>query len=384
MHSDEEEHAVFLSGNGPLVDVLREALTRDALDQRRRHGGRGSRPEEERKSAAFIQNIHHFRDEALRNSEPPVGKVVIFDEAQRAWDVHQTSRFMREKRGQLGFAMSEPEFLLSVMDRHPDWCAVVCLVGGGQEINTGEAGLEEWMAALQRSFPNWQAYGAPAAREHNSGLQARPSLHLATSIRSFRAERLSDFVGAVISDDAAEARRLKASLVDYPLALTRSLATARTWLREHQRGTERAGLLASSNGLRLKPEGIFVKARVEPALWFLAPASDVRASHALEDAATEFEVQGLELDWTCVAWDANLRRGLGGWLPMSFRGSEWQRVNDEAKRRYIANAYRVLLTRARQGMVIFVPRGDAHDLTRCTDWYDEIAVFLRECGIPEV
>jgi hypothetical protein len=224
----------------------------------------------------------------------------------------------------------------------------------------------------------------PGRPEHNSGLQARPSLHLATSIRSFRAERLSDFVGAVISDDAAEARRLKASLVDYPLALTRSLATARTWLREHQRGTERAGLLASSNGLRLKPEGIFVKARVEPALWFLAPASDVRASHALEDAATEFKVQGLELDWTCVAWDANLRRGLGGWLPMSFRGSEWQRVNDEAKRRYIANAYRVLLTRARQGMVIFVPRGDAHDLTRCTDWYDEIAVFLRECGIPEV
>lgn len=384
MHSAEEEHAVFLSGNGPLVDVLREALTKDALEQARQRGLRASRPDEERKAAAFIQNIHHFRDEALRSSEPPVGKVVIFDEAQRAWDVQQTSRFMREKRGQFEFSMSEPEFLLSVMDRHEDWCAVICLIGGGQEINTGEAGLGEWMSALQRSFTHWHAVAAPGVDRSGAEVELKSALHLATSIRSFRAERLSDFVAAVIEGDAARARDLKSSLADFPIALTRSLSAAKAWLRKHRRGTERAGLLASSNALRLKPEGIFVKAKVEPALWFLAPSSDVRSSDALEDAATEFEVQGLELDWTCVAWDANFRRQDGRWLPMAFRGSAWQRVNDEAKQRYVANSYRVLLTRARQGMIIFVPRGDEEDETRTARWYDDTAGFLLECGIsPE-
>lgn len=382
MHSAEEEHAVFLSGNGPLVDVLREALTKDALEQARNRGDRASRPFEERKATAFIQNIHHFRDEALRSSRPPVGKVVIFDEAQRAWDVQQTSRFMREKRGQFDFAMSEPEFLLSVMDRHSDWCAVVCLIGGGQEINTGEAGLNEWISALNRSFPHWRAFGAPGVTG-DEGSEQKDALHLATSIRSFRAERLSDFIAAIIDGDAARARELKGFLADYPIVLTRNLPAAKAWLRMHRRGTERAGLLASSNALRLKPEGIFVKAKVEPAMWFLAPSSDVRSSDALEDAGTEFEVQGLELDWACVAWDANLRWQDGSWLPMSFRGSAWQQVNDEARQRYIANAYRVLLTRARQGMIIFVPAGVDQDETRSTAWYDEIAGFLAECGVME-
>lgn len=384
MHSAEEEHAVFLSGNGPLVDVLREALTKDAMNQARARGQRPSRPEEERKAAAFIQNIHHFRDEALRSSDAPVGKVVVFDEAQRAWDMQQTSRFMRDKRGQLGFAMSEPEFLLSVMDRHKDWCAVVCLIGGGQEINIGEAGLEEWLSALDRSFPHWHAYGSPQTVRATGRIDQKDGLHLATSIRSFRAERLSDFVAALIEGDISYARQLKASLADFPIALTRNLRTAKSWLREHRRATERAGLLASSNALRLKPEGIFVKAKADPPLWFLAEAGDVRSSDALEDVATEFEVQGLELDWTCVAWDANFRRSAGEWLAMSFRGSNWQRVNDEAKKRYVGNAYRVLLTRARQGMVIYVPEGDDYDHTRSPAWYKAIAAFLIDCGIEEV
>lgn len=384
MHSAEEEHAVFLSGNGPLVEVLRAALTNDAMHQARARGQRPSRPEEERKAAAFIQNIHHFRDEALRSSEAPVGKVVIFDEAQRAWDMQQTSRFMRDKRGQLGFAMSEPEFLLSVMDRHEDWCAVVCLIGGGQEINIGEAGLEEWLSALNRSFPHWDAYGSPRTVRDTGRIHQKDGLHLATSIRSFRAERLSDFVAALIDGDSSRARELKGSLADFPIVLTRSLRSARSWLREHRRATERAGLLASSNALRLKPEGIFVKAKADPPLWFLAEAGDVRSSDALEDVATEFEVQGLELDWTCVAWDANFRRSAGEWLAMSFRGSSWQRVNDDAKKRYVANSYRVLLTRARQGMIIYVPEGDDHDHTRSPAWYDAIAAFLIDCGLEEL
>lgn len=377
-----DEHAVFLSGNGPLVDVLREALALDAVTKARETGVNTSKTQEDRRAAAFIQNIHHFRDDALASRDAPVEKVAVFDEAQRAWDVAQTSKFMQQKKGQIGFSMSEPEFLLSVMDRHDDWCAIICLVGGGQEINTGEAGIEEWLRALERSFPHWQAH-IPESLVHSSRLFDEvnaPALHLATSLRSFRAERLSDFVGHVIGGDAPVAREIGNELANFPLYVTRDLNAARRWLRSQRRGAERIGLLASSNAARLKPHGVFVKAKIEPAKWFLAPRDDVRSSDALEDAATEFDVQGLELDWTCLCWDANYRRAGDVWQAMQFKGTRWQAVNDEARKIYVANAYRVLLTRARQGMVVFVPEGSDEDVTRVPDVYDEIYAFLLECG----
>lgn len=150
-HTD--EHAVFLSGNGPLVTVLREALARDEAAREET-----TKTNALRKVSSFIQNIHHFRDEALNNTGAPHEKVAVFDEAQRAWTRDQASRFMQTKRGHIGFDMSEPEFLISVMDRHEDWCVVVCLIGGGQEINTGEAGLGEWLSALEDRFRNWDIY----------------------------------------------------------------------------------------------------------------------------------------------------------------------------------------------------------------------------------
>jgi hypothetical protein len=365
-HSD--EHAVFLSGNGPLVEVLREALALDALVMAREAGQAVSKVQEHRRASAFIQNIHHFRDEALTTAEPPIEKVAIFDEAQRAWDSEQTSKFMQQKRGQLGFAMSEPEFLLRVMDRHPDWCAIICLVGNGQEINTGEAGIDEWLRALQRSFPHWDVHlpGGLTTDLALSRVARTDALHLATSVRSFRAEKLSDFVGHVIAGDAAAASAVRRDLDNFPLLITRDLVTARNWLRSNRRGVERAGLLAHSNAARLKPHGIFVKAKIEPAKWFLAPDDDVRSSDALEDAATEFDVQGLELDWACVCWDANMRRGTAGWESLRFKGSRWEAINDAARRSYLANSYRVLLTRARQGLIVFVPLGSADDVTRRT------------------
>lgn len=383
-HSD--EHAVFLSGNGPLVDVLREALALDAVAKAKEAGQSTSKVQEDRRAAAFIQNIHHFRDDALASRSAPIEKVAVFDEAQRAWDVEQTSKFMQQKKGQIGFSMSEPEFLLSVMDRHEDWCAIICLVGGGQEINTGEAGIEEWLRALERSFPHWQAH-VPVTLTHACQIQdevTAPALHLATSIRSFRAERLSDFVGYVIAGETEAARRVSEELPSYPLHITRDLEVARTWLRSKRRGQERMGLLASSNAARLKPHGVFVKAKIEPAKWFLAPSDDVRSSDALEDAATEFDVQGLELDWGCLCWDANFRRGADGWEALQFKGTRWQVVNDEARKSYIANSYRVLLTRARQGLVVFVPAGSAEDATRPPDQYDAIFHYLVQCGFREL
>jgi hypothetical protein len=385
--ASEDEHAVFLSGNGPLVKVLREALTRD---QRQRTEFDGSDQKSLKPVTQFIQNIHHFRDDNLQSESAPDEKVVIFDEAQRAWNKKQQSKFMQQDRAVPNFDKSEPEFLLSVMDRHQDWCTVVCLVGSGQEINTGEAGLGEWLIALKNHFPNWEIHLSNRIIEQPtefrvtelpSGLITDNALHLATSIRSFRSETVSSFASAMIDGKPDEAKSLSQSLSKYDFKITRDLSVAREWLRKKRRGTERAGLLAFSNAIRLKPEGIYVKARIEPEDWFLAKRTDVRSSDCLEDVATEFDVQGLELDWTCVCIDANLRIDEKSITPMLFKGTRWQSVNDLDRRQYVLNAHRVLLTRARQGVIVFIPRGDTRDQTRNPSWYNSLYDYFIRCGV---
>lgn len=389
LHSD--EHAVFLSGNGPLVDVLREALSRDQAD---REGI--PRKDAYRKVSSFVQNIHHFRDEALKNNDPPIEKVVIFDEAQRAWNRDMASKFMQQKRGHTSFDMSEPAFLLSAMDRHQDWCVVICLIGGGQEINTGEAGLAEWILVLRDKFPDWEAHISSrledrdyiwddALAEELSHVPAswENDLHLGVAIRSFRAEALSEFVGHVVENRPDEARVIYARIADkYPMVVTRDIEKARSWLRKKARGSERYGLTASSGAARLRPEGVWIKAKVDAPVWFLNDRSDVRSSYYLEEVATEFDIQGLELDWTCVCWDADFRHLNNQWKHFNFRGTKWQRINAAERQLHLKNAYRVLLTRARQGLVIFVPRGDSLDPTREPTNYDQICDFLIDCGIP--
>lgn len=385
-----DEHAVFLSGNGPLVDVLREALARD---QASREGI--TKSDASRRVRTFIQNIHHFRDEYLLDQSAPIEKVVVFDEAQRAWTKEQASKFMQAKRGQAGFSQSEPEFLINVMNRHSDWCTVVCLIGGGQEINTGEAGLVEWLSALSDRFPSWDVYASSLLDDRHYTVDSDalnllrqdhvkkcPELHLSVSMRSFRAEKLSAYVGALLDGNADDAKRLLEGLEDrYPVWVSRDLGEARAWLKSVSRGSERCGLVASSGAHRLRPEGIHIKSSVDPASWFLNDKSDVRSSNYLEDVATEFDVQGLELDWAGVCWDADLRRVDSNWEPFAFKGSKWQVVRVEDRKRYLRNAYRVLLTRARQGMVIFVPQGDDTDPTRPRSFYDETHEFLVQCGL---
>lgn len=391
--SDEhrDEHAVFLSGNGPLVDVLREALARDKVQ---REGV--SKKAAEREVRGFIQNIHHFRDEYVGNNTVPIEKVVVFDEAQRAWNREQAASFMRRKRGYSDFNMSEPEFLISVMDRHLDWCTVVCLVGGGQEINTGEAGMSEWIVALRTRFPDWEIhvsslislpeYGSPLeVKEFLTSPHVRSDehLHLAVCMRSFRAETLSQLVGHIIDNESEAARAAYESMeIRYPIYLTRDLGAARDWLRARARGTERFGLVASSGAQRLRPEGIHIKADIEPTNWFLNDSADVRSSYYLEDVASEFAVQGLELDWVGVCWDGDFYHDRTRWVYQSFKGTKWQSVKDHSRRHFLRNAYRVLLTRARQGMIIFVSKGDPFDPTRPPYFYDGIFDYLCSCGIP--
>lgn len=387
-----DEHAVFLSGNGPLVDVLREALARD---QSVRDGI--SKKDAHRKVASFVQNIHHFRDTELSAINPPVNHVVVFDEAQRAWNLEQASKFMQQKRGLLEFNMSEPGFLISVMDRHEDWCVIVCLVGGGQEINTGEAGLSEWLVVLKEQFPDWLVHVSPRVEDPDylweedarlaldeSMVQRDAALHLAVSLRSFRAEALSDFVGHVVENRAEFAQMAFAGIAEkYPVVLVRDLEVARNWVRRQARGSERYGLLASSGGYRLRPESIWVKAKIDAPTWFLNERSDVRSSFYLEEVATEFDVQGLELDWSVICWDSDFRYANGEWQHFSFRGTAWQRINASQRQIYLKNAYRVLLTRARQGMAIFIPHGDVNDPTRQPSLYDKTFEYLQRCGLRE-
>lgn len=394
---ESDQHAVFLSGNGPLVDVLREALARDDVARAKAAGSRQSKAAALSKVRAFVQNIHHFRDDALTSSAAPVERVAVFDEAQRAWDLKQTAAFMKSRKGIWGFDMSEPQFLISVMNRHDGWATIICLVGGGQEINTGEAGLAEWFRVLRASYPDWAVYisGTLPDSEYTDTLtqevlggiqrlERRQDLHLATSIRSFRAESVSALVKAILDCDEQGARRLlEQVLPTYPVVLTRDLQSARLWLRQRARGTERFGILASSEAQRLKPSGLHVKAEIDPVDWFLNGKSDTPSSFYLEDVATEFQIQGLEVDWACVAWDGDLRFGRGGWEYHCFRGSRWQTIAKEENKRYLKNAYRVLLTRARQGMVLFIPEGSDEDHTRRREYYDQTYEYLRSLGLHE-
>lgn len=392
---DADEHAVFLSGNGPLVDILQAALAKD----------RSSRAgitiaEAKKETKAFIQIIHRFRDEALTTNNPPAEKVAIFDEAQRAWNEESLTDFMKRKKGVDAFNQSEPEFLIRIMDRHQDWAVIVCLVGGGQEIYNGEAGIIDWFRALQKKFRNWHIYLSDKITDSeyvgNSSIEElltgcsynhRPALHLGVSLRSFRSEKLAEFVKLLLDNEPSAAAAVYSELsIHYPIILTRDLDKAKEWIRKKARGTERYGLLASSEGKRLRGIGIWVPSVINHVGWFLNEKDNVDSSYFLEVAASEFKVQGLEIDYSILAWDADLRRSGKGFDYFKFRGTRWNHVNNMQQQKYLKNAYRVLMTRARQGMIIFVPSGTdpEDDPTRDSAFYDDIYKYLRSCGIKEL
>lgn len=415
-----QDLAVYLSGNGPLVQVLTEALTRDKQAQEKAKGNKITKKEAEREVKRFIQIIHRYRDNMLNKVKVVDGvleidptkelkdqtagygeveNIAIFDEAQRSWDKEHIANWLKRKKGFADFPMSESEFLIWSLDQRPDWAVIVCLVGGGQEINTGEAGIGEWIRALNEAFPQWNIYISSqlTAKEYAEGhvkdlLANNPKvtysdhLHLGVSMRSFRAESLSHIVHYILDGDIDKARDTYTQIADrYPIILTRDLSKAKAWLRERARGNERYGLLVSSKAYRLKPLAIDVRCKPDTVHWFLDDINDVRSSLFLEDAASEFDVQGLELDWTCLVWDGDLRRQDNDWAFYEFSGgTKWNRINKEDRKSYLINAYRVLLTRARQGMVICVPEGSTDDHTRQPAFYDGTYEYLKALGIKEI
>ena len=399
------EHAVFLSGNLPLVTVLQEALTRDKLQREAEAGHKMSKADAKREVKSFIQIIHTYRDEYVGNNRKPTEHVAIFDESQRSWTKEELTSFMEKKKGIRGFDYSEPEFLISIMDRLEDWGVVVCLVGGGQEINKGEAGMPEWFDSLQRRFKGWDIYTADNIKDEEylrgrsweslvKGLNAtiNNDLYLAISMRSFRSENVSALVKYLLDNDLSGAQNAYAQLKDrYPIRVTRNLDTAKKWVQNMARGTERYGMFASSNAARLKPCGVVYansRSSISPENWFLNPKEDIRSSCFLEAVASEFEAQGLELDYAIVAWDADFRIENGEWIAyqMSTRKTppDWSPIKKEENILFMKNAYRVLLTRARQGFIIFIPKGSDTDITRKHENYDATFEYLRSVGFPVI
>jgi len=414
--------AVYLSGNQPLVSVLSEALARDKKrqEEEKNPGTRYHLTTARRDVKSFIQIVHHYRNATLTKLKHPIQNgsieidpaknkhsqndgyaevehVAIFDEAQRAWTRQQLANWLSRKQNIKDFPMSEPEFLIWSLNLREDWAVIICLVGGGQEINTGEAGIGEWLRAINARFPDWNVFISDqlSGREYAEGelhgllqenprVQTSPNLHLAVSMRSFRAEQLSNFVHFLLEGDVATARSLYQSLADrYPIAITRSLTKAKEWLRQHSRGSERYGMVVSSQAQRLRPLAIDVRCNPDTVHWFLDDITDIRSSLFLEDAASEFDVQGLELDWTCVVWDGDFRWADNGWNNFSFTGNKWHNIRSAERQAYQLNAYRVLLTRARQGMILCVPEGDPKDATRLPAFYDTTFEYLKNIGITQ-
>ena len=438
----EDEGAVYLSGNGPLVAVLTEALAQDNYARCHENNEPKKLSDSRREVSKSIQMIHRYRDNMLQKIVNPVENgeleidpskavkegasgygevehVAIFDEAQRSWTHKKLADYLK-RGGTYGnklkvpnFPYSEAAFLIWSLDQREDWATIVCLVGGGQEINTGEAGISEWIVALNERFPHWEVHISPKLTESeyaegkvnellkdNEHVVYSEDLHLSVSLRSYRAEKLSAFVHALLSFDP-EAARLYDEIKDkYPIVLTRDMTKARQWIRGKVRGTERTGVLVTKESARFKPMAIHILPSGDDNAvhWFLEDKKDTRSSNYLEDAATEIQVQGLELDYTCLLWDADMRYEGGKWGFYRFNGqTRWNELNNDTESRqelqkYMLNAYRVLLTRARAGMVICVPEGNPNktpsgfweDSTRLPEYYDGTYQYLKSVGIKEL
>ncbi len=420
------DKAVYLSGNEPLVAVLTEALARDKVQQENEKRNSDKKKlgieEARRQVKQFIQMIYRYRNQMMSKLKLPIingelefnpnvelkddeagyaeiENIAIFDEAQRAWHKEKLSGWLKQKKKIEDFPMSEGQFLIWSLDQRKDWAVIICLVGGGQEIHSGEAGIGEWIRALNDSFPEWQVYiseklsdkeyaegDLQSLLEKNENVHNSEELHLGVSMRSFRAENLSTMIHYLLEGDIEKTKEIYQKLKDkYPIVLTRELNAAKQWLRTKARGNERYGLVVSSKAARLKPISIDVRSKPNTVHWFLDGMNDVRSSVFLEDAAQEFDVQGLELDYVGLIWDGDLRRGDNEWQHFEFDGgSNWDNINKEERRQYQLNSYRVLLTRARQGMIICVPKGDENDSTRSPKIYNGTYEYLKSIGFEEI
>lgn len=408
-----DETAVFLSGNGPLIDVLQASLTEDQMARNKEACNKCSnKSSEECKKCihkqpkyvvsaeveSFVQGVHLFREELFISENPPHEHIAIFDEAQRAWsEKHLNYKMKTRRRNRRIVNKSEPECLIEYMDRHEDWACIVCLVGGGQEIYRGEAGISEWFKALNNKFTNWNIYVSDAINSDNYLGEDKvqdiapkaniiKELHLAVDMRSFRNKNVADFAEAIITNKPESAKELYKQLIyQYPIYVTRDLDKAKRWAKHiTKRPSDRYGIVADSYGQRIRADGVIVPLDFNAVKWFLRGKDEIDSSYFMEIAASEFDIQGLEIDYAIIAWEADYRYKDGEFNYHQFRGGKWQNVHSPTNRKYLENGYRVLLTRARQGYVIYVPMGSEDDITRPPRFYDQTYEYLLSSGIKEL
>lgn len=395
-----KDRVVYLSGNGPLIKVLRKALVKNAIS-RNKNNSQDIKKKIETSVQSFIQEAYQFRKEAILHPENELNEnIVIFDEAQRCWSKEKLADWVNKKMNRQ-ILMSEPQYFIDILNRKNNWAVIICLVGLGQDIYDGEVGINEWFKSIINYYKDWSVFYSENIFEQNQDMlydkqsildfknaYVMNELHLDTSIRSFRSEMQSKFIDELLLGNSNKAKLLYDDLFEkYPIYLTRDIKKAKEWVRSKVRGSQRCGIIASSSAQRLKPEGIFVPTEIDVVNWFLAPKEDLRSSNAMEVVASEFKVQGLEIDYSVVCWDADLRRTNNDWDYYTFKGTRWNKRNKLDQRRYLLNSYRVLLTRARQGMIIFVPEGvdEEIDATRKKEYYNSIYDYLHlDCGIKEL
>jgi hypothetical protein len=391
MRGDHARQTVFVTGNAPLVDVLNEALGASYRSQRTNTSWPTGYHRKDAKlvasAASFkIVKAHNFLGPRGRTHKQEDGRVIVFDEAQRTYEKGRV--VLREK-----LADHEADLILQVQRKAfpAGGAVVVALVGHNQAINRGERGIIAWLEAAERfgwtysiDDETLELAELDAARDRWTSSPLRKRLahgHLRQSMRYYRNRAVEEWAASVLDGNASEAHKLARTLDANAstIWLTRSLSVARQWIRERTASSERAGIIASGQARRLAAEGLFVDYKPDITTWMLAPSTDIRSSNALETVQNQYQIQGLELDYCIACWDADLRRDAGDWKAYKLGGSDWNQdtLLDVAK-----NGYRVVLTRARKGMVIFVPGGDhsGEDPTRQPAFYDGIAEFLTACG----
>lgn len=404
LYEDKKSLAAYFSGNGPLVNVLQEAITRDRYTNQKEGDVRITKSEISRKVKTQVQNLHSFIEHYVSTGQTPAEHIAVFDEAQRCWSAehlyNKNKQNSNRKKNPVLNGKSEPELLLEIMDRQPEWAVMIALVGNGQEINTGEAGIGEWGRVLSEKFSHWKVMvsnelligdtslsGNKLFEKHfkNIDIKTSDSLHLKVSQRSYKVKTLNLWVEYVLNKNPSKANELASNLIEnFPIYITRDLNIAKDWLRSKKKGTRRIGMIASSGAKRAQTDGLNLLNIGDEPNWFLNDENDIRSSYYLELAATEFGIQGLEIDWAGLCWEGDLRFVENEWHFHKFSGTSWSNVHKEAAQTYLINKYRVLLTRAREGMIIWVPIGNENDHTRLAKFYNGTVEYLKSCGIPEL
>ena len=411
--TDSNERAVYICGTYTLIQIIQEALVRNYVENAEKEGKKRDSKTGKKITKTFVrkekiealfQFLPKYREEIVTHSPDPEERIVIFDEAQRMWNKEKFDSEIQQKLHVEPMGKSETDVLIEHMDKHDGWAVIICLIGGGQEIHEGEDGVSEWVKSIKNKFPHWGIHlptefisskylGNAAVEESLDGVDKnfKDELHLKTATRSFRAKYFSKFVNHLLDKETSEARRLMEEFnkskdtEKFHLLITRDLQTAKNWVKKKSRVNQRYGLFMNTKGLRLQAEGLVNRGQqgFDAIAWWLDPKEYVDSSLALEIPCTEFFAQGLEVDWAIFAWDACFRPNNSDWDYMKFVRKEWRNIEKEVDRKYLKNSFRVLLTRARQGMIIFVPKGDPNDKTRLPEFYDGIYNYLKEIGIED-